>query len=269
MSVFAKKYQNHSVFKLINEISENYNFFSYSSFNHLNLHLSLTTNIDSIIFSSLKGTLNSINDILKVGRINDAFSLLRKYYEGVIIDIYKSAYIKEKYTNLSFDYAEQIEKWCKGEKELPQYSKMIKYLQRVKCLEKIRPFYDIQEKGFYDKIKMKCNENLHYNKLGYMLLNNSDYYVENREQYLTLIHKYISAIFEFHMACLFILHPEYWIASDYIDALECGCTPKENSQYWISPAGQQMFNKLWGNKPQIAELLKKESNIIFEEEINL
>lgn len=268
MNILTDEYKKHSIYSVINEICENYTFFSYTCFSYVNSHISSLTNIDSIIYSSLKETLKSIKYLLKVGRINDAYALLRKYHEGVIIDIYKSAYIKEKYDNLPFDYATQIEKWYKGKNNLPKYEQMIKYLQRVKCLEIIRPFYDIQANGFYDKIKIKCNENLHYNKLFYMFLNNSEYYIENRVKYLTNIETFINAIFEFHMACMFVLHQEYWLASDYVDALDCGCMPEENSQYWISSKGQKIFDKLWKDKPIIAKSLKSISYIIFEDEMN-
>lgn len=52
-----------------------------------------TANIDSI----LKNTLESIKTLIETGKINDGFGLVRKYFEGVIIDIYKTVYLREKY----------------------------------------------------------------------------------------------------------------------------------------------------------------------------
>ena len=51
-------------------------------------------NLDSYVFSSIKGTLSSINMILKDGRINDSWTLLRKYHDSIIINIYSCLFLK-------------------------------------------------------------------------------------------------------------------------------------------------------------------------------
>ena len=263
----SKEYINHIIFNKIDYFAENYEYLSTSASNHIQSGLSSITNIDSIIYSSLQGTLESIKLLLKNGRINDAFALVRKYYEGIIIDVYKSVYIIEKHDIFKSLYVEQIEKWFKGDDKLPEYKNMIKYLNRVQILNGIRQFYDIQSNGYYNSIKEKCNANLHYNKFAYMLLNNSDYYFEGRERYLSSILTCISSIFEFHIACIFILHTEYLTASDYVDCLDFGIQPIDGSQNWISPFGEALFNELWKNKPMFAQYIKSNTYLVFSDEI--
>lgn len=262
----SKEYFNHDIFRKIDFFIESYDYLSTSASSYIQRGLSSITNTDSIIYSSLKGTLESIKYILNNGRINDAFALVRKYYEGIIIDIYKSVYIIEKHDIFKSLYVEQIEKWFKGEDKLPEYKNMIKYLNRVQILNDIRQFYDIQSDGYYNKIKEKCNANLHYNKFTYMLLNNSDYYLKGRETYLSLMLTCISSIFEFHIACIFILHTEYLTSSDYVDCLDCGIQPIENSQHWISPFGEELFNELWKNKETVAQYIKSSTYLVFSDE---
>ena len=264
----SQKYFGHDIFNKIDYLTECYENLSIVSSSHIQRGVSSITNIDCVIYSSLKGTLASIQILLKEGYINDAFALVRKYYEGVIIDIYKSVYIESKYNIFQSLYVEQIEKWYRGEKELPQYKNMIKFLNRTPALKGIRQFYDIQTEGYYSKIKQKCNENLHYNKFSYMLLNDKDSYIKNREMYLSSILIYLTSIFEFHIACIFILHTEYFTASDYIDCLECGIKPTQDSQYWISSFGEELFYELWGEKQNIGEYIKGNTYLVFSDENN-
>lgn len=261
----TESYKKHRIFNEIDFMMESYEFISTSSSSFFQDGVSATANIDSIIYSSLKNTLESIKTLLEIGKINDGFGLVRKYFEGVIIDVYKTVYIREKYDFFKTPYADMIEKWYKGEKSLPPYKNMISYLNRAKSLDNIRQYFDISENGYYNGIKDKCNDNLHYNKFVYMLLNNSDYYFKGRESYLSLILSCIANIFELHIACIFLLHPEYLTSTDYIDSLECGETPIEGSQNWVSPFGENLFNKLWKNKPEIAKCIKDNTFLIFED----
>ena len=46
------------------------------------------------------------------------------------------------------------------------------------------------------------------------------------------------------------MNDHYMMSSDYIDNLDCGMTPEEDSQYWVAPYVQKMFD----------EIIKKERN---------
>ena len=54
-------------------------------------------------------------------------------------------------------------------------------------------------------------------------------------------------------------------SSDYIDHLECGDTPPENSQYWVAPFIQEIFNDtLERLRPDIAAHIKNRVNMHLE-----
>ena len=59
-------------------------------------------NIDTYIFSSIQGTVDSIKTILTNGRINDSYALLRKYYDSTIINIYSSLYLQDNHSLENF-----------------------------------------------------------------------------------------------------------------------------------------------------------------------
>lgn len=100
-----------------------------------------------------------------------------------------------------------------------------------------------------------------------MLVNNGDYYLKGRESYLSSILTYISSIFEFHIACIFILQTEYLTSSNYVDCLECGVESIEGSQNWISSFGEDLFNELWKNKQPVAQYIKSSTYLVFSDEI--
>lgn len=266
-SQLPSSYLNHEIFLEIKSLCESYESLSFCCSSLSQGGISAILGIDHIIFTSLKGTLASIGLVLKEGYINDGYAIVRKYYEGVILDIYKSTYLLEKYNPMESLYVEMVEKWCKGEKELPKFKNMIQYLQRIERLKDILKYYDITEAGFYGIVKERCNGNMHYNKLSYMLLNNPDYYVSNRNGHLNSILKSIMAIFELHWACLFVLHPEYMTSCNYANSLECGETPVENSQYWIASFAEDVFHKLWDKKIEVADYIKQKTELIFSSEI--
>jgi hypothetical protein len=46
-----------------------------------------------------------------------------------------------------------------------------------------------------------------------------------------------------HFSYIYFLHSKYFSASNYIDALENSLEPEPNSQYWVAPIVQEIFNK--------------------------
>ncbi|MGZ4079348.1 MAG: hypothetical protein ACXVDW_18035, partial [Bacteroidia bacterium] len=75
------EYVQHPVFKQLIEYSEFYHSLSDSVMSWVAPGVGSAINIDTYVFSSMQGTLESIHDILKKGRINDSYALLRKYYD--------------------------------------------------------------------------------------------------------------------------------------------------------------------------------------------
>ncbi len=48
------------------------------------------------------------------------------------------------------------------------------------------------------------------------------------------------------------------ISNDYLDHLECGMTPPEDSQYWVAPFVQSVFTNILDNeRPDIGSTILK------------
>src|SRR3546814_13983086 len=82
-------------------------------------------NIYTYVYSSMQGTVVSMRTILLTGRINDAYALLRKYYDSTVINVYSNLYLKKNFSIENF-IVEKINNWIQG-----------KEIGRASCRERV------------------------------------------------------------------------------------------------------------------------------------
>ncbi len=128
MDTFGKEYQEHTIFTDLVNYYEFYKGISFTVMGFITSGTKSFMNIDTYVFSSMQGTIDSIRTLLKSGRINDAYSLLRKYYDSTIINIYCSLYLQD---NVSLDnfIVEKIDNWLNAKEQLPEYRIMSDYVK--------------------------------------------------------------------------------------------------------------------------------------------
>ncbi len=249
-----KEYIDHIFFEQIKEFIDFYDLLSTSVMSFTNEGISSILNFDTHIFMSISGTLDSINQVLKNGRINDAYALLRKYYDSTIINIYTNLYLKNHFS-LENLIVEHIEKWLTGKEKIPTYRIMSKYIEDS---EKLRQVTDLFRKdSSFKEIRERCNDNMHYNYYHNLILNNNQMHLNNRVAILSRFQKDLITIFIQHFSYLFYLNEYYMRSSDYEDFSDMGMTPPDNSQYWVAPYVQNIFDKyIKVFRPDIATILK-------------
>ena len=65
-----------------------------------------------------------------------------------------------------------------------------------------------------------------------------------------------------HLSYLFFAKQHYMASSDYLDYLECGLTPEPDSQYWVAPFVQEMFDEVVAqHRPDIAARIKDHTSM--------
>ncbi len=128
MMVTDEKYKSHHMFSELERYMDFYKNLSWSVFNFISMGTNAIYNIDSYVYSSIQGTLESIREILNNGRINDAYALLRKYYDSVIINVYSNLYLKDNFSIENF-VVEKIDNWFKGREQLPEFRIMSNYIR--------------------------------------------------------------------------------------------------------------------------------------------
>jgi len=234
-------YKNHDIFIKLTEYSEFYKNLSESVFRFIAQGTKAACNINSYLFSSIQGTLESISDILIRGRINDSYALLRKYYDSTIINVYSDLYLQDNFSINNF-IVSKIDNWLKGKEQLPEYREMSNYIRSSEKLKEINNL--LYKDKTYKEIRQRCNDHTHYNFYKNVLLNDNEIYIKDRIKYLDVFEKDLKNIFILHFSYLFYLNDYYMSSSDYIDCLDCGLTPEEESQYYVAPFVQDMFNSI-------------------------
>jgi hypothetical protein len=234
-----KEYLEHPVFEQLQKYSAFYDNLSLLISQFASKGVSSVIQINTYVYSSMQGTLDSIREILSHGRINDAYALLRKYYDAAIINIYTNLYLDDHFSIENF-VVEKIDNWLKGKEQLPDIRGMNNYIRES---EKVAPIYRLLHKDKrYSELRDRCNDHTHYNFYHNVLLNNRQMFLDKEVAILNRFAKDLENIFILHMAYLFYLSDHYMMASDYIDCLDCGITPEPDSQYWVAPFVQEIFD---------------------------
>ncbi|HCE97207.1 MAG TPA: hypothetical protein DER10_01775 [Elusimicrobia bacterium] len=236
-----KAYQEHNVFQQLSGYADFYKSLSFSVLGFITPGIKAFPNVDSYVYSSIQGTIESMRHVLVNGRIGDAYTLLRKYYDSAIINVYLNLYIKENF-NLDTFIVKQIDDWVQGKERLPEYRVISSYIRKSKHLTKINAL--LLTDATYKDIRNRCNDHTHYNFYHNVIVNDNEVYLKGRLGSLDRFSKDMENVFILHFAYLFQINGHYMTASDYLDSLECGLTPEEGSQYLVAPFIQEVFNSI-------------------------
>lgn len=257
-----KTYIEHPIFEQLSKYAEFYESLAYSVMLFISTGTQSIFNIDSYVYSSMRGTLESIKDILIKGRINDAYALLRKYYDAAIINIYTCLYLEDNLDIENF-IVEKVNNWVKGDERLPNIRTMNNYIQRSKKTAKIYKL--LHKDGRYSDLRDRCNDNMHYNFYFNVVLNDNQIRLNNRLSILNMFSKDLENILILHLSYLFYINEHYMMASDYIDCLECGVEPEPDSQYLVAPFIQEIFDTVINkNRKDLAIEVKNKTNMTLE-----
>ena len=187
-------------------------------------------NYASYIFTSIECTLGSIKMLLKTGKINDAYVLIRKLFKDA-------------------------NEWIKGKHRIPCLKKI---LQTIKDSPTTKDLYSFFEWDTYlKKDRELLDDSVHSNRYSRMLINCNQLYIENREKYLDNASAILRHIFTVHLSFIFYLNPQYMMDSTYIDYLDEGATPPEGSENWIAVYAQEAFDKYIKNHTKLTTFIKR------------
>jgi len=252
MEVDSPGYQDHHVFNTLTQLDEFYGRLADSVFLWTSIGTRALGNIDSYLFSSIQGTLSSIQFSLRDGRINDARALLRMYYDSVVINIWTNLYLDENFS-LEEYIVEKVDKWINGGEKLPRFESMVKKLEKSPRLSHVT---NVLSPERYVAIRKRCNDHTHYNFYRTLLLNCRDVNVRTRQNEMDALAVDVKDLFVLHLAYLFTIREHYMSSSDFVDYLEVGIVPEPNSQYWVAPFVQQVFDDVVKpHRPDVASVL--------------
>ena len=254
-SQLTEKYLTHTVFKEIEYIKEFYDLLSDGCFCFVPMGVMDIFNYASYIYMAIQNTLTSIKLILTNGAINDACVLVRKLFDDVLVDIYINVLRIDKFdfqgSNLT---VKEVDKWLKSKYRIPTLKKLLKELETSPSTKDLYPFFGWET--YLQQYREILDDSVHSNRFSRMMLNCKSLVLDNREKYLDTISKILNHIFTIHLSFSFYLNGHYFMASDYVDYLDCGLTPPKDSEKWIAPYAQEAFDKYIKNNESLSAFIK-------------
>lgn len=255
--IFGEWYTSHKVFERLSAILRFYEVIFDRSFGFIETPITKNfINTQCVLYPSINGTIHSILVLLNNGHINDAFALIRKYSDAIVIDTYKSIIVKATYDKFFNDVSwesianNKVSDWINSksplmeERPVKELKKIADTFPRIVSLMHLNPK---DANSLYAKIRNLCNDNMHYNSFDVFLWNDPNFLNRRKDTALRLLNNVYSCITflsALHFAFLYEYHPEYFMSSDYVDYLDFGETPPVGSERWISPYFQEFFSKV-------------------------
>lgn len=259
LQVTDKAYQEHRVFDELQRFMYFYARLAKSVFSFSTMGTKAICNIDTYVYSSMQGTVESMRTILLAGRINDAYALLRKYYDSTVINVYSNLYLHDNFSIERFT-VEKINNWLQGKEMLPEYRVMSQYIKSSEALKPLNDIFGVDDR--YKRLRDRCNDHTHYNFYRHLMLNDNEIHIKNRRCWLDLFSEDAQDIFVLHLGYIFFLNNHYMMSSDHLDSLECGMQPEDDSQYWVAPFIQEVFDDvITPRRPDITAAIKASSTM--------
>lgn len=220
-------------------------------------------NYASYIYWSLCGTLESIELLLRTGNITDAYTLVRKFYDDILIEIYFDVVRKEKFDWVSNCVVKDIDNWIKREQWIPRIERILTVLKESESTKGIYPFFE------WDTTLKRYREILdgtvHTSSFSNMLLNCKNVASVDRRQHMDEICMLLKTFFMMHLAFIFHLNSHYIMASDYTDYLEAGMTPPEGAERLIAPYAQVAYDTFIKPHVRLATFIKEHCSLNIED----
>lgn len=220
----------------------------------------------SLIDSSVQ-TLRSIKLCCSIGSFSDANTLTRKLRDDLIQYIYilniinlRKPFLEESIQNLKIDNAEEfansflnlkfnpnftedeqaVSAWFHNavselkhsvRKKL-EFENYMNVLKQNENISHILTSYNLQE--YWGNLRKKLNNYVHNNGTQYSMHNLVSADNKNLETHLSNVSYRTSYITSFFLVLLLMVESSLISSTDYIDHLDCGLEPPEDSQYFIA-----------------------------------
>lgn len=245
-------YLKHKVFDDLKYMKKFYDSISMSCFSFIASGTHGITNYHSYVYSAIEGTIDSITILLKNRRINDAYTLIRKLFDDILLEIYMDVILKDK---ISIDnlFVLEVNEWIQGKHRIPKTEKILKYLKVSPRTKDLYPLFGWNT--YLKKSRELLDDSVHSNRFTLMLLNCNEIYIEDRVRHLKNCEVMLNQLFLIHLSFIFHLNSHYLMASDYMDYMEMGMIPPVGSENWIALFAQDAFDKIIKPNTTIANFI--------------
>lgn len=246
-------------------------------------------NFDTSLIDSSVQTLKSIKLCCSIGSFSDANTLTRKLRDDLIQYIYilniinlRKPFLEESIQNLKIDNAEEfansflnlkfnpnftedeqaVSAWFHNavsdlkrpvRKKL-EFENYMNVLKQNENISHILTSYNLLE--YWDNLRKKLNNYVHNNGTQYSLHNFVSADNKNLVTHLNNVSYRTSYITSFFLVLLLMVESSLISSTDYIDHLDCGLEPPEDSQYFIAGFIQNFIDtKITTMHPELKQYL--------------
>ena len=210
--------------------------------------------IDTAMYTSIQGTIESIKFLIYAGRLGDAFALVRKYADAVFVNAYlytllartEDTYLTPEETLEDIALEADIHSWsCERWVLFYKLDKVYRALMQVDS--RLGELLGINQNGMSADTgsRQHCNDSIHYNSWESFAINDY-FYLRMSQKGVELLDELYAIMldhFILHFSYTYIQRPMLYRSSYYEDCLDCSETPVEDSQYWVDPVFQEIFDK--------------------------
>lgn len=254
--VKCETYQKHEVFGLIDRMKDYYEGLSDTSFSFIPNGTMTIGNYAARIYMSIHSTLESIKMLLKEGHISDAFVLIRKLFDLVLVEIYLNVVREEKFDWKENRVVKDVDEWLKSQHWIPKTEKILTVLKESKSTKELYPWFGWD--SYLKKNRRFLDNHVHADSYYSILLNCPDIYLQDREKQLKNASVILNQIMMVHIAFMFYMNGPYMMASDYTDCLDIGMTPPKGCESWLAPYAQKAFDEFLKPHMKLAAFLKEQ-----------
>lgn len=248
-------YQQHQVFILIKHMMAFYEGLWETSYSFVPNGTVTIGNYSSNIYLSIRGTLNNIRILLKRGYIADAFVLIRKLFDTVLVEIYLNVVREEKFDWMENLVVPDVDEWLRHQKRIPKIDKILDVLKKSKSTKDLYPWFGWD--SYLKNNRMLLDNHVHANSYYSILLNCPEIYLPNREKQLNNAAIILKEIMQVHVSFTFYMNGSYMMASDYLDYCDMNMTPPEGSECWLASYAQNAFDEFIRPRVNLASFIKE------------
>lgn len=250
--------------------------------------------LGTTLIDSVSQTLQSIRFCCSIGSFSDANTLIRKlrddliqyvyilniikirqpFYEEDLKDIktdnpenFANSILNLKFNTSLSDDEKAVTAWfnntvydlprpIKKKLEFENYMKVLKQNQNI---AQILNDYNLKE--YWETLRKKLNDYVHNNGIRFSAQNIIKVFDKSLDTHLKNVTIRTSYISSFFMVALLMIHSSLISSTDYVDYLDCGLEPPEDSQYLVAPFVQDFINKKVARlHPELKQYLKDNNN---------
>ena len=214
------------------------------------------------IYMSIRSTLESIRVLLKEGHIADAFVLIRKLFDTVLVEIYLNVVREDKFDWMENLVVKDVDEWLRSLHWIPRTEKILEVLKKSNTTKDLYPWFGWET--YLKKNRSFLDNHVHASSYYSILLNCPEIHLTDREKQLKNAQVILKQIMVIHIAFMFYMNGPYMMASDYMDHRDMGMEPPEGSESWLAPYAQRAFDEFLKPQEKLAGFIKEHSPMEIE-----